>query len=223
MVQGVLSMKFLLRLQLTLLIGTAFSGFSFYGGVVGVDAFVVPSYTSKSSTCNDDNNVRKASVLAAKIKVRNGLQYEDVEIGTGRRVLPGDAVLCYYVGTFPGQSQAFDETEPGEPAEFVVGKGKVIPGWDLGIVGNLALDLPPMNIGGDRKLVVPSGLAYGSEGAGPIPPDQDLEFQIMILNAQRSSGVADDVQRKGFAGLFGFLSLFAILAVIIAQNYQSWF
>jgi hypothetical protein len=45
----------------------------------------------------------------------------------------------------------------------------------------------------------------------------------MILNAQRSSGVADDVQRKGFAGLFGFLSLFAILAVIIAQNYQSWF
>ena len=58
---------------------------------------------------------------------RNGLGYEEVEIGTGRNVFPGDTVVCYYSGQYKtvslmGEKKVtFDETLPGEPAEFVSG------------------------------------------------------------------------------------------------------
>lgn len=218
------------------------------------DAFVMPSASTKSSTerlkisssSSKNTNVipqiqqqsqggkrQQQQVFTTTTSLgpvaRNGLQYEDVEIGTGRRVLPGDAVLCYYVGTYQQQkglskkSVTFDETEPGEPAEFVVGKGQVIPGWDIGILGNPSLDIPPMKIGGDRKLVVPAGLAYGDREVGPIPANQDLEFQIMIVNAQPTGGVSAETQIKGIAGLVGVLSFFAVLGLFISQNYNSWF
>jgi FKBP-type peptidyl-prolyl cis-trans isomerase len=156
---------------------------------------------------------------------RNGLQYEDIEIGTGRRVFPGDAVLCYYVGTYNkglGQTVTFDETQPGEPAEFVVGKGMVIPGWDLGICGSIDYEIPPMKIGGDRKLVVPSSLAYGESGAGPIPANQDLTFQIFVVNAQPTGGVDAEVKVKGIAALIGVVSTIAVIALFVAQNIDQW-
>uniref|UniRef100_A0A7S2YII1 peptidylprolyl isomerase n=1 Tax=Entomoneis paludosa TaxID=265537 RepID=A0A7S2YII1_9STRA len=156
---------------------------------------------------------------------RNGLVYEDVEYGSGRRVLPGDSILCYYKGTYTtttnnnkggnpffgnvgaqSQTVTFDETPPGEPMEFVIGQGQVIPGWDLGICGNVELDIPPMNIGGDRKLLIPSALAYGESGAGNgvIPPNQDLEFQIAVLNAQRKGGISMNMRLGGYAVVAGF-------------------
>ncbi|KAG7337128.1 peptidyl-prolyl cis-trans isomerase [Nitzschia inconspicua] len=203
-----------------------------------VHGFILPSPFSSSSSTSTKTSLGPMA--------RNGLQYEDIEIGTGRRILPGDAVLCYYVGTYqpkngrsgstnnnglwsPKKSSStaavvtFDETEPGEPAEFVVGKGQVIPGWELGILGDLSLEIPPMKIGGDRKLVVPAALAYGDRSVGPIPPNQDLEFQIMILNAQPTGGVSTETQLKGIAGLIGFLSFFAVLGLFIAQHYNDWF
>lgn len=155
---------------------------------------------------------------------RNGLSWEDVEVGTGRRVNAGDAILCYYEGTFKtgsgpfAKTVTFDSTDPGEPIELVVGKGQVIPGWDLGILGDLSLEIPPMTIGGDRKLKIPPALAYGSDGVGPIPPNQELEFQIEIVNAQATGGVSAGTQMKGFAGLFAFLATMALVGFVILQN-----
>jgi FKBP-type peptidyl-prolyl cis-trans isomerase len=197
-------------------------------------AFIVTPTVPKNNNLlqkKHQNNIDILSSSSLGPVARNGLQYEDIEIGTGRRVLPGDAVLCYYVGTYQQQAKAglskktvtFDETEPGEPAEFVIGKGQVIPGWDLGIGGDLSLEIPPMKIGGDRKLVVPAALAYGDRQVGPIPANQDLEFQIMIINAQPTGGVSTSTQIKGFAGLLSVLSLFAVLGLYIAQNYNNWF
>jgi FKBP-type peptidyl-prolyl cis-trans isomerase len=183
-----------------------------------------------------NNNKNKSQTALGSIVARNGLQYEDVEIGTGRRVLPGDAILCYYVGTLQQQQQqkqadgrtimktiTFDETSPGEPIEVVVGKGQVIKGWDLAILGDRSLEIPPMKIGGDRKVLIPAALAYGNQQVGPIPANQDLEFQIMIINAQPTGGVSTETQIKGIAGLVSFLSIFALLGVVIAQNYNNWF
>jgi hypothetical protein len=160
------------------------------------------------------------------VTARNGLSYEDVEVGTGRRVNKGDAILVYYEGTFrqpSGKKTVFDATEPGEPLEFVVGKGQLIPGMDLGIIGDMSLEIEPMKIGGDRKLKIPSALAYGNNQVGPIPPNQDLEFQISVINAQPATALSQSVKIKGIAAFLGTMGFFAVLGLFIAQNYQSWF
>lgn len=155
---------------------------------------------------------------------RNGLGYEEVEIGTGRNVFPGDTVLCYYSGQYNkvslmgAKKVTFDETNPGEPAEFVVGKGQVIKGFDIGVCGDSNLDIPAMKIGGDRKLMIPAELAYGERGAGDaIPPNTDLEFQISILSAASKEGLSKDVLLKGFAGLGGFLVFMAGFGYLLVQ------
>ncbi|KAL3945415.1 MAG: hypothetical protein SGBAC_000468 [Bacillariaceae sp.] len=112
----------------------------------------------------------------------------------------------------------FDETNPGEPAEFVVGKGQVIKGFDIGVCGDSNLDIPAMKIGGDRKLMIPAELAYGERGAGDaIPPNTDLEFQISILSAASKEGLSKDVLLKGFAGLGGFLVFMAGFGYLLVQ------
>lgn len=163
--------------------------------------FVKPSSTSSSTALGP--------------VARNGLVYEDVEIGSGRRVNAGDTVLCYYEGSYKqgsgpfSKSVTFDATEPGEPVQFLVGKGQLIDGMDTGICGDLSLEIPPMNIGGDRKLKIPSDLAYGEQGAGggAIPPNQDLEFQIAIVNAEKQGGVSMDTRLKGYAAVAAFATI----------------
>jgi FKBP-type peptidyl-prolyl cis-trans isomerase FkpA len=182
---------------------------------------------------------RPSTFLQGAIVARNGLSYEDVEIGTGRNIFPGDLILCYYVGTYDksaggtgggdnaffsaltgGNKVTFDETDFGEPAEVVIGKGQVIKGWDIGICGDQSLEIPAMKIGGDRKLIIPAALAYGERGAGDvIPPDTDLEFQIEILNAERGDpGVSGELKLKAFGALFGFLGFMLIAALVVASN-----
>ena len=140
-------------------------------------------------------------------------------------IKPGDAILCYYEGSFQraGKKFVFDATEDGEPFEVVVGKGEVIDGWDLGVLGSQGLEIEPMRIGGDRKLKIPSALAYGPVGAGGgiIPPDQDLEFQIEIVNAQKTGGVSSDVMTKGLLGFAGFVGFFALVGLVIVDNIDN--
>ncbi len=181
---------------------------------------------------------RFSTSLNEMITARNGLSYEEVEIGTGRNIFPGDSILCYYVGTYEkeaggdnpffaafakGGTVTFDETEDGEPAEVLIGRGQVIKGWDIGICGDQSLDIPPMKIGGDRKLIIPAELAYGERGAGDaIPPNTDLEFQVEILNAERfEQGVSGGTKLKGFAVLGGFLGFMGILLLVVVSNLDS--
>ncbi|KKR30487.1 MAG: Peptidyl-prolyl cis-trans isomerase, partial [Candidatus Woesebacteria bacterium GW2011_GWA1_39_8] len=69
----------------------------------------------------------------------------------------------------------------GEPFSFKVGAGEVIEGWDKGLLG--------MKVGGKRKLIIPSELGYGQEGAGgDIPPNSTLIFEIELLKVEKSTG-----------------------------------
>lgn len=78
--------------------------------------------------------------------------------------------------------EVFDSSYPrGSPLLFEIGAGRVIKGWDLGILGTDGI--PPMKSGGKRRLVIPPELAYGSRGAGRgvIPPNATLIFDVEFL------------------------------------------
>ena len=99
------------------------------------------------------------------------LQIEDVTVGTGATVAVGDTVTVRYVGTFL-DGRVFD---PGtNPITFRVGAGQLIPGFEQGMVG--------MRVGGRRRLTIPSSLAYGASGSGPIPPNTPIRFEIELVS-----------------------------------------
>lgn len=114
--------------------------------------------------------------------VRLTLQKIDKQIGTGTEVIGGSVVTVHYTGWLfnpNGQLQrgpSFDTSIGSAPFVFTVGFGKVIKGWDLGLIG--------MRVGGKRTLIIPSELAYGARGSGDkIPPNANLIFDIEVLDA----------------------------------------
>ena len=72
------------------------------------------------------------------------------------------------------QAGVFDERRPYEPIEFALGQGQVIPGWDEGI--------SLMSAGSKGKLIIPSIIGYGEQGAGPIPPYSPLVFDVELVS-----------------------------------------
>jgi len=108
------------------------------------------------------------------------LVVEDLEEGEGREVEAGDAIGVQYVGVLAENGREFDASwqgdSPGQPFEFTLGAGEVIPGWDEGVEG--------MKVGGRRRLVIPPDLAYGPQGQPPdIGPNATLVFVIDLVSA----------------------------------------
>lgn len=108
----------------------------------------------------------------------------DVVVGQGAEARPGAKVSVHYTGwlydhTRPDQKGTeFDSSRKhGAPFSFDLGQRKVIAGWDQGVTG--------MKVGGQRRLVIPSDLAYGENGAGGvIPPGATLVFDVELLDVQ---------------------------------------
>ncbi len=106
-------------------------------------------------------------------KTPSGLRYKILEAGNGAKPERGDRVSVHYEG-FLLDGTLFDSSvKRGQPIEFLIGEGQVIPGWDEGI-GLLA-------VGDKAELIIPSDLAYGSRGAGGvIPPNAPLRFEVSL-------------------------------------------
>lgn len=102
------------------------------------------------------------------------LVIDDVRIGTGAEVVDGNTVTVHYVGTTQDGVKFDSSYERGEPFSFTVGAGKVIAGWEKGLIG--------MKIGGQRILVIPADMAYGNRQVGAIPPNSPLVFSIELLS-----------------------------------------
>jgi FKBP-type peptidyl-prolyl cis-trans isomerase len=125
---------------------------------------------------------RKPKVPKGKGEPPTKLAIQDLIVGKGRRARNGDRVAVQYVGVLFESGKEFDTSwrgrRPGQPFRFGLGSGQVIEGWEQGLVG--------MKEGGRRKLIVPSELAYGSEGFPPtIPHDAALIFDIDLEKVVR--------------------------------------
>ncbi|GFR48789.1 hypothetical protein Agub_g10737 [Astrephomene gubernaculifera] len=111
---------------------------------------------------------------------RSGLQWKDVEVGTGPAPAKGSTIRCHYTGRLTNGAVFDSSVERGRPLSFQIGVGQVIKGWDMGILGTE--DIPAMKEGGKRLLVIPPELGYGARGAGGvIPPNATLEFDVELL------------------------------------------
>ncbi len=114
----------------------------------------------------------------------NPLVKIDNVVGTGKEATAGSTVSVHYTGWLykpmlvKQRGKKFDSSvDRKEPFEFPLGAGKVIKGWDQGVVG--------MKVGGKRTLIIPSEMAYGKRGAGGmIPADADLIFDVELLDVK---------------------------------------
>jgi FKBP-type peptidyl-prolyl cis-trans isomerase len=110
-------------------------------------------------------------------KLANGLQYEDMVVGSGTMAEFGMSVSVHYSGWLTDGTPFDSSVERGQPYKFQLGGHQVIDGWDEGIKG--------MRIGGKRKLTIPPALAYGESGRPPqIPPKATLIFDVELLDVK---------------------------------------
>ena len=99
----------------------------------------------------------------------------DLVEGTGQPLEAGDTMVAHYVGVLSADGTEFDESyATGQPISVPIGVGRVIPGWDQGLIG--------VKAGGRRQLDIPPSLAYGDAGAGGvIPPGASLTFVVDVI------------------------------------------
>ncbi len=110
----------------------------------------------------------------APVTTASGLMYYVLRAGAGAAPLPGQTVGVHYTGWIEGGAKFDSSVDRGQLFTFPVGAGRVIKGWDEGVLG--------MHVGELRQLHIPAALAYGKKGAGgAIPPDANLVFDVELV------------------------------------------
>jgi rhodanese-related sulfurtransferase len=102
------------------------------------------------------------------------LQIKDLKQGTGAEAVVGSEVSVHYTGWLMSGKKFDSSLDRKKPFSFTPGAGRVIQGWEKGVLG--------MKVGGKRELIIPPELGYGKRGAGGvIPPNATLKFEISLL------------------------------------------
>jgi FKBP-type peptidyl-prolyl cis-trans isomerase len=100
------------------------------------------------------------------------LEIEDLVVGSGEESKNGDTLTVHYTG-YLTNGEVFDTSAERGPFSFVLGQGRVIEGWEKGMLG--------MRVGGKRKLTIPSEMGYGTMAIGNIPANSTLIFEVELL------------------------------------------
>ena len=112
-----------------------------------------------------------------EVTTSSGLKYVDLVEGAGASPMRGQMVTVHYTGTLEDGKKFDSSVDRGQPFVFQIGMGRVIKGWDEGVM--------TMKIGGKRKLIIPPQLGYGARGAGSvIPPNATLIFEVELLGVK---------------------------------------
>ena len=142
-------------------------------------AFAIITFVS----CSNDNDIKTTE---------SGVKYYDEKVGEGREAKVGDLLSLHFKGWIIADSTNLfsdwskdstrlpyligDSYRSGQAVKFVLGEGAFIRGSDDGIIG--------MKPNGKRMIVIPSELAYGKQGVGPVPPNSDLKVLIELLEVK---------------------------------------
>ncbi|MGB7921653.1 MAG: FKBP-type peptidyl-prolyl cis-trans isomerase [Pyrinomonadaceae bacterium] len=109
-----------------------------------------------------------------EMTTRTGLKYVDIKEGDGPSPQMGQTVSVHYTGTLTNGTKFDSSRDRGQPIEFPIGRGRVIKGWDEGLM--------TMKVGGQRKLIIPPDLGYGAQGSPPkIPGNSTLIFDVELM------------------------------------------
>jgi len=118
-------------------------------------------------------NINQGTELMQNLP-ESGVQIVDITEGTGEEARAGDTLSVHYVGMLT-DGKVFDSSlDRGTPIVFVLGRGEVIRGWDEGLLG--------LKEGGRRRLIIAPDYGYGAQGAGPIPPNAVLIFEVELVD-----------------------------------------
>jgi FKBP-type peptidyl-prolyl cis-trans isomerase FkpA len=132
--------------------------------------------------CNRADTPPAASAPAAAAAPAVPMQKIDTVTGTGKDAVAGATAVVNYTGWLyepnsPLQhGTQFDSSIGRAPFSFQLGAGQVIKGWDDGVQG--------MKVGGKRTLIIPASMGYGDSGAGPIPANATLIFDVELLDVR---------------------------------------
>lgn len=109
--------------------------------------------------------------------MESGLKYIVLQEGSGAQPEAGQTVQVHYTGWLTDGSKFDSSRDRGEAFSFALGQGRVIRGWDLGVAD--------MQVGEQRRLIIPPELGYGARGfPGAIPPNATLIFDVELLDIQ---------------------------------------
>ena len=135
--------------------------------------------TNSNNTLDSGSNVSQSANPGQVAAENSGVTTTVIKEGTGATAKTGDTVSMKYTGTLSDGTVFDSNIDPKfghvQPFTFTLGAGRVIKGWDEGIVG--------MKTGEERKLVISPDYAYGANGIpGVIPPNATLTFDVTLLS-----------------------------------------
>lgn len=124
----------------------------------------------------DDKLIDNKNNMDNTITTKDGMKITTLKQGSGEVAENGKEVTVHYTGTFTDGKKFDSSVDRGEPFKFVLGQGRVIKGWDEGVLG--------MKVGEKRSLVIPPALGYGMNDYGPIPGGSTLLFDVELLGVK---------------------------------------
>jgi len=138
--------------------------------------------------CGGEVNTKAPVWNPTPVTLPSGLAYNDYQVGYGPAPEIGDYVSIHYTAFLYDDGTKIDDTLiTGEAASFYIGEGRVIKGWDEGVIS--------MKLGGKRRLIVPPDLAYGSAGKPPIvPPNATIVFYVELADFRPMSTTSAGVR-----------------------------
>jgi peptidylprolyl isomerase len=120
---------------------------------------------------------KRMGQTSQEVTTASGLKYTDLKVGTGATPQTGQIVTVHYIGTLTDGKKFESSFDRGAAADFRIGVGQLIKGWEEGIM--------TMKVGGKRRMIIPANLAYGPTGRPPkIPGNATLIFEVDLLDVK---------------------------------------